>query len=95
MEIDKFRGYLNICAKAGYIIWGGETLENYSKKLYLVLYDKNVQKNSIKIIEKLKTRNIPIYEIENLGELLNKPKSKVIGLKNKNLSDLLIKLIKE
>ena len=44
MDINKIRGYLNISQKAGYIIWGGDNLKDYTKKLYLVLYNPNCQK---------------------------------------------------
>lgn len=93
MEKDKLVGYLNICQKAGYLIIGGETLENYNKKLYLVIYDKNAQKNTMKIVEKLKTRDIPVVEIENLEELTNKKNCKIVGIKNKDLSEIIKNLI--
>lgn len=87
MEAIKVQGYLNIAQKAGYVIWGGETLENYTKKLYLVIYDPTAQKSTQKIITKLKERQVDIVEVENLGMLVNKPNCKVIGIKNKSLSD--------
>lgn len=87
MEEVKVKGYLNLAQKGGYIIWGGETLEDYHKKLYLVLYDINAQKSTQKIISKLKEREINVIGVENLGKLVNKPNCKVIGLKNKSLSD--------
>lgn len=87
MDVNKIKGYLNIAQKAGYVIFGGETLENYTKKLYLILFDSNAQKSTLKIISKLKERQIKICEVDNLGELVNKSNCKVIGLKNKSLSD--------
>ena len=87
MEIDKIKGYLNIAQKAGYIIWGGENLENYNKKLYLVIFDSSAQKNTQKIVSKIRERQIKLIEVNNLGELVGKPNCKIIGLKNKNLSD--------
>lgn len=95
MENDKIKGYLNISRKAGYIIFGGETLENYNKKLYLVIYDPESAKNTYKIIEKIKNRNIPVVEMEKLSELLNLKNCKVIGLKNKNISDQILSLIEK
>ena len=87
LETNKLQGYLNIAQKAGYVICGGETLENYNKKLYLVLFDSSAQKSTLKIISKLKEKQIKIIQVENLGNLVNKPNCKVIGLKNKSLSD--------
>ena len=94
LEKDKLIGYLNICHKAGYLIIGGETLENYNKKLYLVIYDKNSQKNTIKIVEKLKNKQIPCVEVENLGEITKINNCKIVGIKNKNLSEIILGLIR-
>ena len=93
MEINKIKGYLNISHKAGYMIVGGEKLNDYNKKLYLVLYDKSAQKNTLKIVEKLKLKNIPIIEIDYLPELISIKNCKIIGLKNKNLSDIIMNLL--
>lgn len=95
MEISKLKGYINISHKAGYLIIGSDALKGYSKKLYLVIYDKTAQKNTLKVIERLKGFNIPIIEVENLEELTSIKKCKIIGLKNKNLSDLILKLLND
>ena len=95
MNIDKIKGYLNIAKKAGYVIIGGEKLENYNKKLYLVIYDKSAQKNTLKIVEKIKDKDIKIIELENLETLININNCKIIGIKNKNLSDIIINLMNE
>ncbi len=93
MEREKIENYLNICRKAGYLIIGGEKLENYSKKLYLVIYDKNSQKNTMKIVEKFKIKQISVCEMENLGEILGIENCKIVGIKNKNLSDIILNLM--
>ena len=93
MEINKLKGYLNISNKAGYMIVGGEKLDSYNKKLYLVIYDKTAQKSTIKVVEKIKTRGIPVVEVENLEELISIKNCKIIGLKNKNLSDIIVDII--
>lgn len=95
MNIDKIKGYLNIAKKAGYVIIGGEKLENYNKKLYLVIYDKSAQKNTLKIVEKIKDKDIKTIELENLETLININNCKIIGIKNKNLSDIIINLMNE
>lgn len=92
MERDKLIGYFNICHKAGYLIIGGEKLENYNKKLYLVVFDKNSQKNTLKIVEKLKNKQIPVIEMENLEEVVKINNCKIVGIKNKNLSEIIINL---
>ena len=94
METKKLKGYINISHKAGYLIVGGEKLEKYTKKLYLVIYDKSAQKSTIKVVEKIKEKEIPTIEVENLEELTSINKCKIIGLKNKNLSEIIISLLK-
>ena len=93
MENKQVENYLGIARKAGYTIIGGEKLENYQKKLYLVLYDVSAQKNTIKIVEKLKEKNIPIQKVDNLASLIKIENCKIIGLKNKNLSDIILSLL--
>lgn len=95
MEISKLKGYLNISHKAGYLIVGGEKLDGYNKKLFLVLYDSSAQKNTMKVVEKLKDKNIPIACVDNLEELTSIKNCKIIGLKNKNLSEIILCLLKD
>ncbi len=92
MDINKIRGYLNISQKAGYIIWGGDNLKDYTKKLYLVLYNPNCQKSTIKIVEKIKQKDILVVPLENLGILLKRENCKIIGIKNKKMSDIIYSL---
>lgn len=93
MENKQVENYLGIARKAGYVIIGGEKLEDYQKKLYLVLYDESVKKNSLKIIEKLKEKNIPVQMVNDLASLIKIENCKIIGLKNKNLSDIILSLL--
>ncbi len=93
MDINKLKGYINISHKAGYLIIGSDNLKSYNKKLYLVLYDKSAQKNTLKIVEKLKEKQIDIIVLENLEELTSIKNCKILGLKNKNLSELIKKLL--
>ena len=95
MEKEKIKGYLNISRKAGYMIVGGETLENYSKKLYLVLYDKSAAKNTLKVVAKIKEKGIKVVEVENLAQLCSIENCKIIGIKNKNISDIIENIIVE
>ena len=90
MDKIKLQGYINIAKKAGYVIIGGEKLYNYNKKLYLVIYSKDASKNTLKIVEKLKQRDIPVITLENLEDIMN---CKIIAIKNKNLSDIILDAI--
>ncbi len=94
MDREKIKGYLNIARKAGYLIQGGETLERYTKKLYLVLYDNRSARSTLKIVEKLSLK-YPTLKIENLESLTGLQNCLVVGIKNKDLSDIIQNLIKE
>lgn len=94
MDRLKIKGYINIAHKAGYLIFNGEKLDGYSKKLYLVLYDHDAGKNTLKIAERLK-ENYQVLPIDNLEELTSVKNCKIVGIKNKNLSEVIQKLIEE
>ena len=95
MNKEKIKGYLNIARKAGYLIIGGEKLEGYTKKLYLILCDTACVLSTVKIANKLKEKGLAVLSIEGLGELLSIPNCKIIGLKNKNISEIIENLLND
>lgn len=95
MDKNKLQGYLNIAKKAGYVIISGEKLYNYNKKLYLVIYDNTSEKNTLKVVDKIKQINIPIFSIDNLQDIVSIKNCKIIGIKNKNLSDIMMQCISD
>lgn len=95
LEIEKIKGYINIAKKAGYVIIGGEKITKYTKKMYLLLYDKTAQKNTLKIVEKVKEKGVKVLSIENLDKIMNIDRCKLIAIKNKNISDIIINLIND
>ena len=95
LDKNKLQGYLKIAKKAGYVIIGGEKLYNYNKKLYLVIYDNTSEKNTLKVVDKIKQRNIPIFSIDNLQDIVSIKNCKIIGIKNKNLSDIMMQCISD
>ena len=92
MNRNKIKDYLNIANKAGYLIIGGEQLENYNKKLYLILYSSTAQKNTLKIVEKLKNKEIEVLQIDILEDLSSIKNCKLLGIKNKGISDIIVDL---
>ena len=94
MDRAKIKNYLGIAQQGGYVIYGGETLEDYNKKLYLVLCDRNAGKTSLKLAERLKDR-YKVTFIEDLSTLVNKTNCKIIGIKNKNLSEIIERMLEE
>lgn len=69
--------------KAGYVIIGSDKLSDYNKKLYLLIYDKSAQTNTLKVVNKLQLKGIPIINVDNLTELTSINNCKIIGIKIK------------
>lgn len=86
MQREKLASYLGIAMQAGYAIIGSDKLDGYDKKLYLVLIDTEAGKSSRKVYDRLVASGIDGREVENLGSLNNKT-NKIIGIKNKGLSE--------
>lgn len=95
--INKIRGLINIANKAGYLIIGSDLLKDYRKKLFLILKSDNGGKNLNKIAEHLK--NITNCQVKTLetADFVNIVKidnCKIVGLKNKGLSEEILKYIR-
>ena len=90
MDRIKAKNYVNIANKAGYLIIGSDKLDGYKQKLYLVLIDKNAGKSSLKIANRFAENGIKLVQVDNLGELSGIATCKILGIKNKNLSDIIV-----
>lgn len=86
MQREKLASYLGIAMQAGYAIIGSDKLDGYDKKLYLVLVDSDAGKTSRKVFDRLIQAGVEGYEVESLGSLNGKT-NKIIGIKNKGLSE--------
>ena len=96
MDKEKIEGYLNIAKKVGYLLIGGENIENailHNRKIYLVLYEPSIQNNSLKIIRKAEERSILTKSLEGISNYIKIKNCKIIALKNKNLSDIIYNII--
>ena len=96
-QINKLKGLIGIANKAGYVIFGADNLKNYTKKLYLIIKAKDAGNSLTKIVNNLKTElSVDFAEIENqeLCEITNSQNCKLIGIKNKGLSEEIIKIIR-
>ncbi len=93
--MNNLSGIISIAKKAGYVIVGQDTLKGYDKKLYLLLIDKTAGKSLNREMKFLsKNREIPIFEIENLPDVAKLENCKILGIKNKNLSESILKILK-
>lgn len=93
--MKEISGLISIARKAGFAIIGQDNLKSYDKKLYLLLVDKNAG-NSLKREMKYLSndKNIPLFELEGLGQVVTIENCKAIGIKNKAISENIIKCIK-
>ena len=93
--MNSLKGWISIARKAGYCIIGQDKLLDYDKKLYLILLDKTAGKSLEREMTFLsKEREIDLCKVENLGQMLALENCKVIGIKNKAISENLIKSLK-
>ena len=88
-------GIINICRKAGYLIIGGENIKNNPHKMYLILIDKSSGNSLKREINYLSvSRKIPFLEVEGLANMTGIENCKAVAIKNKALSDEILKMIK-
>ncbi len=88
-------GLISIARKAGFCIIGQDNLLGYDKKLYLLLLDETAGEALKKSINYLsKQKNAQLIILENLAGVSGIDRCKVLGIKNKALSEEIAKLIK-
>lgn len=90
MSREKASNYINIAHKAGYVIIGSDKLGQYKQKLYLILIDENAGNYSQKIAKRFEQNGIKVMAVNDLQSLSNIKSCKICGIKNKNLSDIII-----
>lgn len=94
-SLNNISGLISIARKAGFCIIGQDRLLSYDKKLYLVLLDNSAGKALERQMNFLtKDLNIPLLRVDNLAEMLALKNCKVLGIKNKAISENLIKSLK-
>ena len=92
--MNKISGLINIARKAGYVIVGQDDLSGYAKKLYLILMDKNAGSSLSREMNYLsKKKGVPIFQIDDLGNLVSIENCKVLGVKNKAISENIIECL--
>lgn len=96
--VNKINNYLGICKKAGYLIIGSDNLQDYHQKLYLIIV--NGEKTST--ITKLIKRKMEEYENvmciiakEPFSQAIGLQNCKIVGVKNKGITEEILKLQNE
>lgn len=92
-EKEKIKSYISIAMKANYAIIGSDNLKKYRQKLYLVLADKTAGKNLLKIAKRYEPLITVIY-VDSVEELSGIEKCKILGIKNKGISDKIIEILR-
>lgn len=88
-------GILSLSRKAGMLVIGQDNLLGYQKKLYVLLLDKTAGKSLLREVNFMaKQKNLPLFEIENLGKFVGIENCKVLGVKNKAFSEKIIEFLK-
>lgn len=93
MITKKINGYISIAKKAGYTVLGVDNLKNYKKKLYIVLADKSSGKNLLKVAKRLE-EICNVFYIDNLENITQIENCKIIGIKNKGISDKIEEILR-
>ena len=93
MVASKIGNYLGISRKGNYLIIGSDNIKSYNKKMYLIILSKDASENAIKIARK-KSNEYNIKSIlfdKDLSNYLGVENCKIVALKNKGLSDAILK----
>lgn len=93
MDVSKVGNYLGISRKGNYLIIGSDNIKSYNKKLYLIILSKNASENAIKIaMHKSNEYNIKCIMFDKeLSDYVGIENCKIVALKNKGLSDAILK----
>ena len=92
--VQKIKGYVNLANRAGYIIWGTDNLKGYTHKLYLILYREDYGTTIQKTVNRFENVESIMLSIDDYNEIIGNSNSKIIGIKNKGLSDQIINLLR-
>ena len=92
----KISNYFNIANKAGYVIFGADNFKNYNHKMYLIIVREDAGKSLLKEANFVADKTLArIYSIcvEDFKEITRLDNCKLFGIKNKGLSEQIIKLL--
>ena len=90
INLNKIKNYLDIAARANYIIYGADNLKGYTHKLYLVLYRQDFGKTIQKVINEFSNLPSYMFEIEDFNFITNLQNCKLLAIKNKGLAEQII-----
>ena len=93
-NLNKIKGYLDIAAKAKYVIYGTDNLKGYTHKLYLLLYRQDFGKTIQKVLNDFS--QLPAYMLaeDEFNFITNTQNCKLLAIKNKGIADHIIKYLR-
>ena len=94
-NLIKIKGYIGLARKSQSAIIGGDKIEEYPKKIYLILMSDDAGKNLIKNMERIKNKQevpIIIFTKEEMMTITEISGCKAVALINKGLAEQIIKL---
>ena len=95
INLKKANGYLNLAKSGNYVIWGSDGLKGYTHKLYLIVYREDFGKTIQKTLGRIDERICKIeLNYNDYNEFVGADKSKIIGIKNKGISEQIINLLR-
>lgn len=93
---SKIETYLGFCVRAGKIVYGADNVENQKKGVKLLIFDRAISPNSLKVLIKSQERlQCPVLETtENvLGAYLHKPAVKAVAIKDEHLASAILSVV--
>lgn len=98
--INEALNFIGIVKKSGNLLVGYNNCEKAIKsnsKLYLVILADDVSENTYEFFQRLSLNKnfklIKCFDKKSLGKILGKEEIGIIGVKDKNLSDIILKKI--
>jgi len=95
---SKINSYIGFAQKSASVIYGIDSLSRHKGKIYLIIFSRSLSENSLKNARSLikKCSSPAVIADENaLENALNKENCKFIAIKDKNLSEAIIKVASE
>ncbi len=96
INLRRAKGYINIARRANYIIWGVDNLNEYTKKMYLVVYRQDYGKTIEKLLQRISNPDVKLIclAVEDFNFFAGTDKSKIFAIKNKGISEQIINLLR-
>lgn len=91
---SKISAYIGFAVKSGGAVFGADALERFKGKIYLVIFSSDLAENSVKkAVALAKKFSVPVLEGKenSVEEAVHKTNCKLVAIKDKNLSEAILK----